>query len=293
MSSDTAPNDDDLLHPYDKSLARYVRIGYLFAAGETLPAEADDEVSAVSQSDTSMLVIDDILDDSASRAGKPALHVSQGIKAAIVEAMLLHAAAVDGIRRAAERLGTPDWARARIYLRFNDYLSEMYHAQSLDLAARDDHGFEPWMLERYEKIIAGVTASHVTTGLECGQLLAGAEPNPDLTRAGSAIGMVRQVRDDVDDYFDDHHEPFGDFTGGLNRLPELVFKRHHGDREKVLELLAAGMTREARDLVLTYEARQEIYGYCQSIRTAVPVGEAASFLQPLESDLTGILTRTR
>jgi geranylgeranyl pyrophosphate synthase len=281
----------DLIHPYEKSLPHYVRIGYLFATGERFPFAVDTVLAGLSELDTSVLVVDDILDDSLTRAGRPALHRSAGVKSAIVESMLQLARAVDSMRDTATALGTPAATQARIYLLLNKFVTEMYTAQKLDLEARHTAEFEPSMLLRYHDIVYGITASHVRLGLECGQLLAGLDPEPGLSRAADAIGVVRQVRDDFDDYFDEHHEPFGDFTGALNRLPELLFKRDGGDRQQVLSLLDQGRTRQARRQVLTPSVRHGVYEYCMSIRSAVDDADAALFLQPLETDIEIILSR--
>lgn len=77
------------------------------------------------------------------------------------------------------------------------------------------------------------------------------------------MGIIRQICDDFDDYFNFHHEPFGDFISSNNRLPELLFKKNNGNRLQVLELLQKNDLKKARDLVLNDKVRYELYQFCK------------------------------
>jgi Polyprenyl synthetase len=131
-------------------------------------------------------------------------------------------------------LDTPPHLRLQLYQAINAFAEDMYTGQRLDLHAREDNGYQPSMIDRYRRVVFLITGSRVRLGFDCGQLLAGQAPNAAFGRAGCAVGVVRQVLVDFDYYFDEHHEPFGDCLGGLNRLPELLFKRNGGVRAEVV-----------------------------------------------------------
>src|SRR5256885_4254294 len=95
------------IYPAEKSLANYVQIGYFFATGSDLPPEARQVLGDVSSIDIAALVVDDILDDSEVRAGRPCLFRTVGVKEAIVEAMLLQSRAVDALSKIMQLLDTP------------------------------------------------------------------------------------------------------------------------------------------------------------------------------------------
>ena len=44
----------------------------------------------------------------------------------------------------------------------------------------------------------------------------------ELYQACQSAGRIRQIVDDFEDYYSEHHEPFGDFLQGKNRLPESI-----------------------------------------------------------------------
>jgi geranylgeranyl pyrophosphate synthase len=204
--------------------------------------------------------------------------------------MLLQAEATRVLSQIAAAIQTPAIRESQLHVLTADYIQAMYTGQGLDLAARRDRAFEPWMLDRYRAIVVNITGSHVRFGLECGQLLAGYDPDTELSSAAEAIGIVRQVRDDFDDYFDDHHEPFGDFVGGLNRLPELLFKQEGGNRDDVTRLLALGKHGDARQAVLTDGIRRKIHAYCEAELSRAAC-RAARDLRFVEADIDGILLR--
>lgn len=285
------PKRDAQIHPFEKSLPNYVRIGFEYAAGAPIPDEALTGLFDLSLLDTSVLVIDDILDGSRSRAGRPSLHRDRGVNSAIVEAMLMASESVEAFGAVADAVGTPVPYRLRIHELVNRYLSDMYHGQRLDLEARLDADDGEATMQRYTEIISLITASHVRFGLECGQSLAGARPDPQISRAAEALGRMRQMLDDFHDYFDDHHEPFGDFKNALNRLPEILFKRAGGSRDTVMRALAAGRTEEARDLVLTAATREAIHSRCAAELAVVTQARPTLDLTPLAEDIRPVLSR--
>jgi geranylgeranyl pyrophosphate synthase len=279
------------IHPFGKSLPNYIRIGYEYAARRPLPDDLLTRLHDVSLLDTSVLVIDDILDSSRERAGRPCLHRERGVNTAIVEAMLMSSRSITALGDVAEGLGTAPEHLLRIHQLANAYTEDMYTGQRLDLAARQDPGFGDPVVERYQQIISLITSSHVCLGFAWGQLLADRAPDPALDRAGRSVGLVRQMLDDFHDYFDDHHEPFGDFKGGLNRLPEILFKQAGGIRADVLAALAQGRTTTARELVLTERTRTLIYDRCAAQLSALVQVDAPVDLFGLAGDIGPVLSR--
>ena len=84
----------------------------------------------------------------------------------------------------------------------------------------------------------------------------------ELSEIATSLGIIRQIYDDFNDYFDEHHEPFGDFITRSNRLPELLFKKNKGNRGKVLKYLEKNNYKKARENVLNLEVRRELYNFC-------------------------------
>lgn len=106
------------------------------------------------------------------------------------------------------------------------------------------------------------TGGHMKFGLEIGQLLQNKKIDSNLSKIFERLGKIRQIVDDFEDYFPEHHEPFGDFIAESNRLPELIFKKNKGDRKKVLELIKRNEFNKARQLVLSEKVRNEMYSFC-------------------------------
>lgn len=284
-------------HPYEKSFEYYIGCGYRLASGTDLSGDLAASVSDVAKRiDASILIIDDIIDGSLDRAGRESLFRTVGVKGALVEAIIAHCDAVSDFRRAMLRAGVSDARQLEILDRVNELMHCIYHGQRMDLAARArlsvPQDMIPALIEEYFHLLLFATSSHVRIGLEVGQLLAARAVNPQVSIAADAIGIIRQMCDDVADYFDDHHQPFGDFIGHLNRLPELLFLQDGGDRQDVMDALDAGRFDDARELVLAPMVRKRIHWYCQQQREKVGTDDAGTFdLTVLIEDYDRVLSR--
>ena len=73
------------LQPRNKSFGFYVRYGYILAGGKP-SLEQDELFTQISLIDDSVLILDDIFDNSSTRNGKPCLHKSHGIQYANITA---------------------------------------------------------------------------------------------------------------------------------------------------------------------------------------------------------------
>jgi hypothetical protein len=251
------------IHPYERSFGYYVRVGYEIATGIRPPPHADAAIDEASNVDAAILIIDDIIDESENRAGRPSMHREIGVKDALAEAMIIECDAVGALHRAMDLLETPMPHRVEALGRLNELHHCIYIGQRLDLAARRERVYRPELIDRYFELIHRATSSHVRTGMEIGQLLAGRRPESSISAIADEIGVIRQICDDFNDYFPDHHDPFGDFVNGLNRLPELLFLAAGGRREPVLRLLEDGCGEKARLEVLTSQVRGRLHRYCQ------------------------------
>jgi geranylgeranyl pyrophosphate synthase len=279
------------LHPSEKSLPNYVRVGFEYATGREIPASLQVALRGAALMDASILTIDDALDDSMYRAGRLCLHRQVGVMPAVLHAVVMKTQAFDALAEAMTLAGTPADYQARIYQVMNAFVQGAYGGAILELELRKLTDFQPLMLELYVRMIHAITGLHVQAGVECGQLLGGRLPDATVSRAAKALGVIRQVLDDFDDYFDEHHEPFGDLKGGLNRFPEILFKRMGGSRDKALRALEAGRTGEVRALVLNEQVRGEMYAFCMAEMSKIRVEGVPLALRSLVGDVEAILSR--
>jgi geranylgeranyl pyrophosphate synthase len=79
------------------------------------------------------------------------------------------------------------------------------------------------------------------------------------------IGTVRQVYDDFEDYFPNHHEPFSDFLSESNRLPEVFFKKQitRARKQEIIKHINKQEFYKVREKILTNEVRRELYDFCE------------------------------
>jgi geranylgeranyl pyrophosphate synthase len=277
------------LHPSEKSLPNYVRIGFEYATGRETPALLKRVIGGAALLDASILAIDDALDNSMYRAGRLCLHRQVGVMPAVLHSVVMSTQALDALSEAMALAGTPVDYQVRIYQVMNSFVQGAYGGAIIELELRKLTDFQPFMLEQYLKMIYAITGLHVKAGVECGQLLGGRMPDETVSRAAEALGVIRQVLDDFDDYFEEHHEPFGDIRGGLNRLPEILFKRMGGSRDQVMRALDAGRTEEARELVLNERVRREMYEFCMAEVAKIRVEGVPLALSSLIGDVGAIL----
>jgi geranylgeranyl pyrophosphate synthase len=279
------------LHPYEKSFGYYMRVGYAIASGRCIPQDVDEAIEDASNVDTAILIIDDIIDESATRAGRPCMYREIGLKDALAEAMVIQWDALSALHRVMELLDTPAPERVAALECVNELHRCIYIGQRLDLAARRKRTFSPELIDRYFELIGYATSSHVRTGMEVGQLLAGCDRDPDISAIADDIGVIRQICDDFNDYFPDHHDPFADFNDGLNRLPELLFRAAGGRREDVLALIERGRGEDARAAVLTPHVRSQLHRYCRKRIERMERPSAPFDYSELTDDIGQILTR--
>jgi len=79
-----------MLQPNRKSFPGYIKRGYEYASKRILEDEkVIDLLNKISSIDDSVVILDDIFDESETRNGKPCLYKDIGIQGAIIKAELL------------------------------------------------------------------------------------------------------------------------------------------------------------------------------------------------------------
>ncbi|MCA9497461.1 MAG: polyprenyl synthetase family protein, partial [Nanoarchaeota archaeon] len=220
-------------------------------------------INRLSSIDDAILIIDDILDDSQIRNGKPCYYKEHGIKNSIITAEILKYETIETLILLAKNSNTSQENIIKILEKFNSFLKNVYLGEKLDLELSKINNFENNLIDKYYQMVTLFTGSHMVCGIEIGLLLQNKSIDLDTKDILTSLGIIRQICDDFDDYFNHHHEPFGDFTSSNNRLPEIIFKKLGGNREQVLNYLKNKNYIEARNLVLNSNIRKELYDYCK------------------------------
>ncbi len=180
--------------------------GWRAAGGEPSgprAAEAWRAAGSLELIQTSALVHDDIIDNSATRRGQPSVHAAVGVSVAILLGDLALIWADDMFHRAGRALRAGDeafsaWAGMR---------TEVIAGQLLDLAAASHIDDDPAaQAERAQQVNRFKTAAYtVERPLHLGAALAGgpAELTTALRRFGVDVGLAFQLRDDLLGVFGD------------------------------------------------------------------------------------------
>ncbi|HOZ53486.1 MAG TPA: polyprenyl synthetase family protein [bacterium] len=250
------------LQPKSKSFEYYIYIGFKFVSKKNLNITEKKLLNNISCIDDSILIIDDILDGSKIRNGKPCLYLQIGEERAILKSKLLEIEARKNLLDLASLLKTKEEFKIKIINKFDDFLRDIYLGQETGQLITNKAVFSESLLKNYFKMITLFTGGHIKYSMEIGQLLANKEPDPIISTAAVSSGIIRQIVDDFNDYFKKHHEPFGDFLSESNRLPEILFKKFGGDRNKALNLLKKGNIDDFLLMVLNKKVRKEIIKYC-------------------------------
>ncbi len=217
----------------------------------------------ISAIDDSILILDDILDESKTRNGKPCLYIKEGLQKAIISAELLRIEAFNSITKLSLISKTTKDNQIKIFQKLNDFFKNIYLGQKIDLELGLEEKYEDKLIKKYFKMIGLFTGGHIKFGLEIGQLIANKKIDASLSKIALSLGTIRQIYDDFLDYFDKHHEAFGDFKNKTNRLPELLFMKFDGKRKQVEKQLKLHNYSSARNLVLNKQVRKTLYNYCQ------------------------------
>jgi len=219
---------------YDRAL--FVRLGCEAACGNWRDILC--AMSAAELMDLSVIVIDDILDGTPRRQGKPTIHIKYGIKNALIMAGILKSISTEhliGLEKCIEV------NRLNISIKLlEESHRNIYIGQYLDILY-ENFAFDKIKENMYLEMIKYTTGSQISSCLKIGGLLGGGKKDEikSLGEYGMNVGIIYQMRDDLVDYDDNESEigkvPFMDLIKRKKRWPILF--AYEKNRKKVDKLL--------------------------------------------------------
>lgn len=218
----------------------------------------------ISDIDTSIIKIDDILDNEQYRNNEKCIHLVDGIDKTIINARLDEINGVHNLTNLIElRKCFPLFSYEILKVFNNEYMRGIYEGQKIDKELEETTDIEPEMINTYFLMARKFTGGHIRYGLEIGQLLAGKMPDEDVSKIAEVLGINRQIVDDFEDYFKAHHYPFGDIKRGAKRIPEILFTLEKGNRDIVLAQIEKKDFDGVIVTVLNEKVRNSLYQYCK------------------------------
>jgi len=251
------------LQPTRKSFENYIRLGFEYASRKSFDKNSLLALKKISLIDDAVLIVDDIIDNSKTRNGKPCMYLQEGIQSAIIQAELNKVQAIENLIKVMKISKTKDSFQKIVLEKIFEFFKNIYLGEKLDLELDKSKKSHKTILKKYDLMIKLFTGGHIKFGLEIGQLIANKNPEENLSKISEHAGIIRQIVDDYNDYFEEHHEPFGDFINELNRFPEIIFKKQKGNRSQAIKLIEKKEYKKARDIILNEKARKEIFKKCQ------------------------------
>lgn len=225
----------------------------------------NDLIEELHRLDDSILIIDDIFDESFERNGKPCLYRSIWIQGAIIEAQLLQTSFIKSLEHLMDLFCTRDEYRVKIYKAINEFLSSIYEWEKIDLFLWEQNMFDTILIDKYFEMIKLFTGWHIKYSFMIWGFLTNRDFDQNIYEILIGIWAIRQIVDDFEDYFVSHHEPFGDFLSHNNRLPELLFSKQWWNREKAISLIKNRSYDLAVSELLSDSIRSKLFEFCVSI----------------------------
>jgi len=257
-------NNMEKYQPKNKSFEFYIQLGYEFASGKELSSDEIGILEKISDIDTSIIKVDDILDKEEFRNGEKCIHLTDGIEKTIINARLDEINGVHALTDLIElRNCFPYFSYEILRVFNNNYMRGIYEGQKIDRELEEAIEITPEMVDKYFLMVRKFTGGHIRYGLEIGQLLAGKIPDKDVSIIAEILGINRQIVDDFEDYFKAHHFPFGDIRRGAKRIPEILFTLDGGDRNLVLQQIQDKDFTGVINTVLNEKVRNKLYKYCK------------------------------
>jgi geranylgeranyl pyrophosphate synthase len=141
------------LQPNRKSLGNYIRLGFEYASGKNFGKNSLSALEKINLIDDAVLIIDDILDNSKIRNGKPCLYIQEGIQSAIIKAELNNVKAVENLIKVMKINRTKDSFQKKVLEKFFELLKNIYLGQKLDLELYKFRGSNKDVFKNYTLII--------------------------------------------------------------------------------------------------------------------------------------------
>lgn len=213
----------ELKEDYDR--ASFVRLGFQSFNGDW--KKAIDAMAALELLDSSLLIVDDIIDDAPRRMGKETIHKAWGLKNAIMLANLLKGTSILALVHSTQENHLTSRELSALLNFVETTYNDMYIGEYIDLRF-ESLPFEDVSIDDYLDMIKRTTGFHFGMAIKIGGMLAKATQNylEVLYEIGVRAGMILQIRDDFIDYLDmEHitHKPaFGDFHRKKKRLPLIL-----------------------------------------------------------------------
>ncbi len=246
----------------------------------------------ISDIDTSIVKVDDILDQEEYRNGEKCIYLIDGIEKTIINARLDEINGVKALTDLIElRKCFPLFGYEILRVFNNNYMRGIYEGQKIDKELEEENIITSKMIDKYFVMVRKFTGGHVRYGLEIGQLLAGKIPDKKVSAIAELLGINRQMVDDFEDYFKAHHFPCNDIRRGAKRLPEILFTLDGGDRESVLRQIKNKDFANVIYTVLNDKIRRKIYNYCNSNLATCEKIETKFDYSKISVDIDQILTR--
>ncbi len=190
------------------------------------------------------LAHDDIMDEAATRRGKPTIYKKYGLPSGILTGDLALIYAYEQLV-----MGLPASLAIRLMAIFNGFAVDVCRGQQLDM---EFEMREHIRMEEYLQMIAWKTAVLPAGALQIGALIGGAseEEAAILHRFGLQLGLAFQLQDDWLDTFGDEQKT-GKRKGGdilqQKKTALVVYVLEHGSPEQARHLLEALKSDELQD----------------------------------------------
>ncbi len=253
------------LQPNKKSFKSYIEFGYRYSSSKEL-INNDlilQKINKIQRIDDSILILDDIKDKSKYRNGKKCLYIKIGKREAEKYATNLRFEAFNNLSGLCDLLGVDYKNKINAINKFKKFIEDVNKGEEIDILLKKNIFSETETMKKYFEMISLFTGGHMKYGFEIGCLLANKNINPKISKILISLGRIRQILDDYNDYFKNHHEPFGDFINNKNRLPEILFKKFGGNKKEALFLLKYKKYKKARNLILNQKVREKLFSFCQ------------------------------
>jgi len=198
-----------------------------------------DAMASIELLDSSLLVVDDIVDESKRRKGNDSIHVKYGLKNTLILSHVLKSTSLLALINSAKTnqlnkneithlLNLTETTYQNMY--FGEYQDLYYENESFDNISLDD----------YLDMIKRTTGLHLGLSFSTGGLIARSTKNYQnlLWEIGVRLGIILQIRDDFIDYLDlesvTQKPAYGDFLRRKKRLPLLLAYKHYPTKIKKL-----------------------------------------------------------
>lgn len=201
---------------------------------ENAPKLNEEQSLNIDGFDTAVLILDDILDQSKIRDGKPSFYIEHGIDEAKKEAKILQQKSFKELNNICNKRNIGFLGRVRAKFLLQNLYSAIEKGQGIDFVLEHSSTVKTSFIQDYDHMIKLFTGGHIKYSFLLGFLFSKKNPSYKKTviSIGEKIGIIRQIFDDINDYKKEHHEPLGDLINSKKRLPELIFLLNSTDEEK-------------------------------------------------------------